>query len=116
MRHQSWALVCAIAGVPNVAVRTTAAAPSAMMDFVNIVVSWLLHAPCLVRAAILFSGQGRVNPAEVPAHVRCRGARAGGKSPPVAAFARLGRPPTRTLPSLGWSDRRDGDGRGTHLT
>src|SRR5262249_44527767 len=99
MRHQSWALVCAIAGVPNVAVRTTAAAPSAMMDFVNIVVSWLLHAPCLVRAAILFSGQGRGNQPDVPAHVRCRGARAWGKNRPVAAFAGLRRPRATMLRS-----------------
>src|SRR5262249_60932051 len=99
MRHQSWALVCAIAGVPNVAVRTTAAAPSAMMDFVNIVVSWLLHAPCLVRAAILFSGQGRGNQPGVPAQVRCPGARTGGKKPAVAAFARPRRPPDTMTPS-----------------
>src|SRR5262249_8712575 len=89
MRHHSWALVCAIAGVPSVAVRTTAAAPSAMMDFVNIVVSWLLRALSTMRAAILVARAGPVNQPEVPMHDHRRGARMQRKCPPEAACASL---------------------------
>src|SRR5262244_3791985 len=75
MRHQSWALVCAIAGVPNVAVRTTAAAPSAMKDFVNIVVSCLLRALSIdarshsVRAAATGKSAGCTGACSLPRRV-----------------------------------------------